>query len=185
MNRLTILISASATASVLALTPMVLHAQEDDVSRQLSDARQEGSVSTAIETNRHLSDFQIDVDVQGDTAVLTGNVETGVDKDLAEEVALGINGIENVDNQLRVDQQAQRRGEDERTVADRLADSTTSATVKSKLLWNQSTAGLDIKVTTLDNVVTLEGVVDNGAARTWRSDWQPTPMASTRYATSW
>ncbi len=165
MNRLTILISATAAASVLSLAPMVLHAQDGDMTRQLSDARQEGSVSTAIETNRHLSAFQIDVDVQGDIAVLTGNVETGVDKDLAEQVALDIDGIEKVDNQLRVDQQAQRRADNERTVADRLGDSTTTATVKSKLLWNQSTAGLDIKVTTLDNVVTLEGTVDSGAAR--------------------
>lgn len=165
MNKIITLISATATASVLALAPMALKAQDGDMTRQLSDARQEGSVSTAIATNRHLSAFKIDVDVQGDTAVLTGNVETGVDKDLAEQVALDIDGIDKVDNQLRVDQAAERKDDAERTVADRLGDSTTTATVKSKLLWNNSTAGLDIKVSTLDHVVTLEGIVDSGAAK--------------------
>lgn len=164
MNTITTFISATATAGLLAVAP-TLHAQNSDMDRQLNEARQEGSVATAIATNRHLSSFQIDVDVQGDTAVLTGNVETGVDKDLAEQVALDIEGIGDVDNQLRVDERAERRAEGERTVADRLGDSTTTATVKSKLLWNNSTAGLDINVTTRDNVVTLEGVVDSGAAK--------------------
>ena len=93
---------ATATASVLALGPMAAHAADGDISRQLTEARQEGSVWTAFALNRHLSPFTIDVDIDNGVAILTGEVESDVERDLAEQVALGVEGVNEVDNQLRV-----------------------------------------------------------------------------------
>ena len=40
-----------------------------------------------------------------------------------------------------------------------------TAKVKSKLLWNRSTSGLDVNVTTRQSTVTLEGTVESDAER--------------------
>lgn len=156
---------ATATISVLALGPMTAHAADGDMSRQLTEARQEGSVWTAFALNQHLSPFAIDVDIENGVATLTGEVESEVDRDLAEQVALGVEGINKVDNQLQVSgEDVQRSADNERGLSDRFNDATTTATVKSKLLWNRNTEGLDINVSTRDGLVTLEGQANSEAA---------------------
>lgn len=165
MHKLKQLALATTTAGLVALSPLAAHADEGDLSRQLNDARAEGSVSTAIATNRNLSPFSIDVDVKGDTAILSGEVETEVEKDLAEQIAHDIDGIENVDNQLKVGTQGDYSKAGERSLADRMSDTTTTATIKSKLLWNNSTEGLNIHVDTESGVVTLTGETDSAASR--------------------
>lgn len=165
MNHLKTLALATATASVIALTPMTTFAAEGDMSRELSEARQEGSIWTAITLNRHLNPFKIDVDVENGSAKLTGSVETDVERDLAEQLALGIEGVNKVDNQLKVDAKAERKGESESSLAQRFDDATLVATVKSKLLWNSNTEGLDIDVDAKHGVVTLTGSAQTPAAK--------------------
>lgn len=157
---------ATATVSFLAMSPLAATAADGDMSRKLTEARQEGSVWTAFALNRHLSPFSIDVDVENGVAKLTGTVESDVDKDLAEQVALGVDGVTKVDNQLQVKGEAAERRKDDgdRSFSTRFNDSTTTATVKSKLLWNRNTEGTDIKVSTKDGVVTLEGTADSAAS---------------------
>lgn len=167
MHTLKKLAIATATVGFMALSPMAVHAEEGDMSRQLSEARQEGSVWTAFALNRHLSPFSIDVEIENGVAVLTGEVESQVDRDLAEQVALGVEGVTEVDNQLKVEgEEADRSAGDNKdgTFSERFNDATTTATVKSKLLWNRNTEGLDINVTTKNGVVTLEGNADSSAA---------------------
>ncbi|TWC32725.1 osmotically-inducible protein OsmY [Pseudomonas sp. SJZ079] len=165
MTHLKTLALATATASVIALTPLTTYAAEGDMSRELSEARQEGAIWTAITLNRHLNPFSIDVDVENGSAKLTGSVETDVERDLAEQLALGIEGVNKVDNQLKVDAKAQRKGESESTLAQRFDDATLVATVKSKLLWNSSTEGLDIDVDAKNGVVTLTGSAQTPEAK--------------------
>ncbi|MEH6387986.1 BON domain-containing protein [Pseudomonas profundi] len=166
MHKLKQLAVATATAGLVALSPMAAHADDGDLNRQLDDARAEGSVSTAIATNRNLSPFSIDVEVEGDTAVLTGEVESDVEKDLAEQIAADIEGIDNIDNQLQVGKEREHgKAAGERSLAERMSDSTTTATIKSKLLWNSSTEGLDIHVDTENGVVTLTGETDSSASK--------------------
>lgn len=162
MKTLRILFLATATG-LAAASPLVV--MGDDSEGKLTEARQEGSIWTAFALNRHLNPFKIDVDVENGTAILTGTVESDIDRDLAEQVALGIDGVENVDNRLQVSSNVERREEGKPTLADRLSDSTLTATVKSKLLWNRNTEGLDINVKTEGGVVTLSGEADNSAAR--------------------
>lgn len=165
MRRLKTIALATATLSVLTLGTMTAHAADGDMSRQLTEARQEGSVWTAFALNRHLSPFSIDVEVENGVAILTGEVESEVERDLAAQVALGVEGINEVDNQLQVSgEEVKRAADSERSFSSRFNDATTTATVKSKLLWNRNTEGLDINVTTRDGVVTLEGRADSDAA---------------------
>lgn len=165
MHKLKALALATATAGIIALSPMSAFAADADTSRQLSEARQEGSVVTAITLNRHLNPFSIDVEVKDGTAVLTGEVESDVDRDLAEQVALSVDGVQKVDNQLTVDANAERSERDDKSMSQRFDNATTTASVKSKLLWNSNTEGLDINVSTSNGVVTLEGTADSAEAK--------------------
>src|SRR5690606_38013479 len=113
MHTLKKLAMATATAGVLALSPIAAHAADGDLSRQLTEARQEGSVWTAFALNRHLSPFSIDVEIENGVAILTGEVESEVDRDLAEQVALGVEGIREVDNQLKVEGETADRAADD------------------------------------------------------------------------
>lgn len=156
MHTLKKLALATAAAGIVSLSPLTALASDSDISRQLGEARQEGSIWTAIALNRHLSPFSIEVEVENGTATLTGVVESDVDRDLAGEVARGVEGIEKVDNKLQVDPQAQSSGDDS-DFARQVRDATITATVKSRLLWNRHTEGLDINVSTERGVVTLRG----------------------------
>lgn len=154
MHHLKSLTLATTTALLFGAMPLSVHAD----SAGLREARQEGSIWTAITLNRHLNPFTIDVDVEGGTAILSGSVESDIDRDLAEQVALGIDGIEKVDNRLKVDPATQpREPGTERDLAQRIEDATLTATIKSKLLWNSNTEGMDVNVDTRAGVVTLKG----------------------------
>ncbi|WP_339489201.1 BON domain-containing protein [Pseudomonas sp. EL_65y_Pfl2_R95] len=165
MHKLKTLVLATASVGIFALTPLIASAAENDVSQQLSEARQEGSIWTAMALNRHLNPFSIDNDVENGTATLTGTVESSVERDLAEQVALSIKGISKVDNQLKIDDKVKPAGKDSQALASRLDDAGITATVKSKLLWNTNTEGLDISVKTEEGSVTLSGNAQTPAAK--------------------
>jgi osmotically-inducible protein OsmY len=165
MHQLKTLALATATAGLFVFMPLAAYAEQGDLSSQLSEARQEGSIWTAFALNRHLSPFKIDVDVENGSALLTGSVETAVERDLAEQIALGIEGVNKVDNQLQVDPKIEPTVSSEPTLAQRFDDATLVATVKSKLLWNRNTEGLDIKVTSDNGEVTLTGSAQTAAAK--------------------
>ena len=72
------------------------------VSRQMSDEWVEKRVETSILFNRHIGIRAIDVEVEDGLCILTGTVDTQVEKDLAGAVADSIQGVREVRNELRV-----------------------------------------------------------------------------------
>jgi hyperosmotically inducible periplasmic protein len=131
------------------------------------DARREAAIASTFMTNSQLRSSDIDVEVNNANAVLTGTVETNVERDLAEQIAMNVSGINRVDNRLRVDpsyRPTARTGTD-RDFGTVVSDATITAQVKSKLLWNTNTDGLDINVDTRNGRVTLSGDVDSAQAR--------------------
>ena len=135
----------------------------------VDDARREATIWTSYAFNPHLKALDISVEVTGDTATLTGTVQEGVEKDLAEQIALGADGIAKVDNKLIVDaayvpkpRPAPPSGRDFATTVE---DATITASVKSKLMWNDHTDGLEIDVDTMNGQVTLNGTADTPAAK--------------------
>lgn len=165
MHQLKTLALAIATTGLIGLSPFAAYAAEGDTSRELSEARQEGSIWTAIALNRHLNPFPIDVDVENGSAKLTGTVETAVERDLAEQIALGIDGVTKVDNQLTLDPAFAPKASTQPSLAQRFDDATLAATVKSKLLWNSNTEGLDIKVNAANGTVSLTGTAQSAEAK--------------------
>jgi osmotically-inducible protein OsmY len=165
MHQLKTLALATATAGLIGLAPFAAYAAEGDASRELSEARQEGSIWTAFALNRHLNPFTIDVDVENGSAKLTGKVETDVERDLAEQIALGIEGVKTVDNQLTLDPAFEAKASAEPNLSQRFDDATLVATVKSKLLWNSNTEGLDINVNADNGKVSLTGNAQTAEAK--------------------
>lgn len=163
--------SAIAITGLITLAPLVQAAQ-GDLSRQLSDARQQGAIDTAFALNRHLDPFDIEVAVEDGVATLKGAVENSAEQELASELASSIEGVREVDNQLKIDPdlappvvEEQARIVTDKTLAQRFDDATLAATVKSKLLWNSNTEGLDIQVRAENGVVSLSGNAGTPAAK--------------------
>lgn len=132
-----------------------------------SNAWLEGKLETTYTFNTHLNPFEIDTEVKGEKAILKGSVESDIDRELAEEIAYSIDGIEDVENQLTVDasQQTSNDESDEgRSFTKAVTDATTTATIKTKLLANGEVSGLGINVDTFDGVVTLSGSVHSEQA---------------------
>lgn len=149
-----------------ATNPVSAHPEEDkSTGQKLNEARLEGQIWTTYTLNRHLNPFELGVDVEGESAVLTGEVEDPVQKELAEQIALGIKGIEDVDNRIEVVQglevERQKTDGDERSFGDRVSDLSTTASIKSKLLWNRNTSGMSVNVSTENGHVILEGTADS------------------------
>lgn len=95
----------------------------------------DSKLESAYLFNRHLNNFAIDTSVVDGTANLSGSVESEIDRELAEQVALNIEGITAVENELTIDREARKARvseEGERSFAQRLEDITTTAAVDSE-----------------------------------------------------
>lgn len=161
-------IARSTYANLIALMMLMpLQLAASDTMDELNEARMEGQISMAYALNEHLSVFDLDVEVNGSEAIISGRVEEDVQKDLAEEVARSLDGIDSVENRIDLSEASAEGGHDdgERGYREVVSDATTTATVKSKLLWNRNTSGLDIDVSTENGVVSLEGDADSEAGK--------------------
>jgi hyperosmotically inducible periplasmic protein len=157
--------AAASAVLISALCAPAFAAGERGAGDKIEDAWIDGSIETAFLFNTHLNNFKIDTDVNDGVVTLSGTVESDIDRDLAEEIAKGVEGVSQVNNQLVVGavepedrDRAEAQSRDFRQWAE---DATTTAEVKAKLLANDNTEGLAIDVDTRANVVTLTGKVDS------------------------
>ncbi len=117
-------------------------------------------IVTAYTLNTRINPFDLEVEVRDGTAFLTGTVRTEEEKQLAEQLALSVEGIDKVNNEILLDAnipQNQARFDLSRAVS----DANITAMVKSQLLWNDLTHALKINVSTNNGVVTLAGPVSS------------------------
>ena len=158
----------------LAITALVISSSFAGMQAFGDEARADGSLKDAwiggkleavYALNRHLSAFAITTEVENGIVHLTGNVESDIDRDLAAELAKGIEGVVEVDNDLEIAADARdaaapsSSSDSDRSFGVWFDDATTTATVKSRLLANPNTGGLQIDVDTRGDVVTLTGEV--------------------------
>jgi osmotically-inducible protein OsmY len=80
-----------------ALEPM------DAVERDFADEWVEKRVETALLMNRHIALSSLNVEVNDGLCILTGQVDSDVQKELAESIALSVQGVENVQNDIQVE----------------------------------------------------------------------------------
>lgn len=133
------------------------------------DGWMEGKLETALIINEHLSPYTVESSVDNGTASLTGEVSSEIDRELAESIALGIEGIDSVDNRLTVNANLAQNREDEeedeeaakttRNFSQYMIDVSTTAGVKTELLKSPQINGMAIDVNTFNGRVTLSGTV--------------------------
>ena len=84
---------------------------------------------------------------------------------MAKQIALGVSGVKEVDNQIVVQAGyiAPARSAD-RNYGEVIDDATITTAVKSKLLWSKHANGLTTEVDTKMGRVTLKGTAESGAA---------------------
>jgi len=133
-----------------------------DAKQEILDARQETQIWTTYALSPHLRANDLKVSVHDGKATITGNVDEEVSKDLAREIALGANGIKEVDNQIKVQPDANPKRSS--NYGESVDDITITAAVKSKLFWSKYTY-LATKVETKNGNVSLSGTVDSKEAR--------------------
>lgn len=177
----TVFQALAAIAIVTAASPAALSAENGDpqASTQgielskgaVKDAWLQGKVETALLFNEFLNPFDIDTDVKNGVVYLQGAVESDIHRDLAGEIAKSIDGISDVENELVIDKAKalEARASDDsqpaKTFRQKIINATLTARVKTQLLMNPNTSGLQIDVDTRDGIVTLSGEVDSREER--------------------
>lgn len=144
-----------------------------DFTGDAKDAWITGKLEAVYALNTHLDAFAINTDTTNGKVHLTGKVESDIDRDLAGELAKGIEGVVSVDNDLTVASGTRaaphaaattKSGTTSSKSGDRpfgvwVDDATTTAMVKSKLFADPHIKGSKIDVDTRGDVVTLSGTV--------------------------
>lgn len=170
MKRFPLKAVVTACAISLAASSPSLSANQDGV--EAADLWAEASLTTTYTLNRHLNPFDIEVDVNKGVATLQGSVDNEVERDLAEELAMGVEKINEVENRLEINPSVEQSpgisandsdSDAGRDFIQKVEDANVTAKVKSQLLWNSNTGGLNITVSTRSGVVTLEGTVKSDA----------------------
>jgi len=154
-----------ASSIALAMAAMSGTVAADTMSQNVTEARQETQIWTTYALSPYLRASDLKVSVHGSKATLTGTVEEGVSKDLAKQIALGVGGISEVDNQIMVQPDYVPVRPADRSYGEVVDDATITAAVKSKLLWSKHTDGLTADVDTKRGRVTLQGSADSAAER--------------------
>ncbi|MFW0778374.1 MAG: BON domain-containing protein [Rickettsiales bacterium] len=152
------------SAVLCVSSPLVFAGEQSSSAEKQMKAEgfwQETKIESLLFSNTNLNNFSIDVDVSGNTAVLDGYVDSEVEKDLAEEIAMSVDGIDDVENKLSIDKDIAKQYDNKSAVKDALI----TAKINVKLLANDELSALDIDVDTNNRVVTLSGEVDSDAKR--------------------
>lgn len=135
---------------------------DDAVSQKIIDAREEAQIWTTYALNPYLRANDLSVTVRSGKATITGKVDEGAEKDLAKQIALGVSGVSDVDNQIVVQPDYVPPAEStSRSYGQMIDDATITATIKSKLAWNKQTNGLTTEVSSKAGVVTLSGAANS------------------------
>lgn len=171
-NTLLVLLIASVVAAALAVVSSFAsrgtqgHAGSDEQSaaQRIADAGITARIKTAFLLNPHLSSFGIDVDTDGGVVTLQGKVRSGIQKDLAGEIARHAEGVRAFRNELRVGGGPARDADEvDLTFSQAVIDATVSASVRTALDRDLDAGGID--VSTRWGTVTLKGHVATRAER--------------------
>jgi len=156
------LVLASAVAAAIAGAAFA----NAKPSQEVIEARQESQIWTTYALSPYLRANDLKVTVHEGKATLTGNVAEDVNKDLAKQIALGVDGIKSVDNKIEVvpDYKSPARAAD-RSYGEVVDDASITSAVKSKLMWSRYADGLSANVDTARGKVKLTGTANSMEAK--------------------
>jgi hyperosmotically inducible protein len=157
------LILATAIAAAITGTSAFADAKP---SQEVIEARQETQIWTTYALSPYLRANDLKVAVHDGKATLSGKVAEDVNKDLAKQIALGVDGIKSVDNKIDVvpNYTAQTKTAD-RAYGERVEDASITAAVKSKLLASRHADGLMADVDTMRGKVKLTGYANSAESK--------------------
>lgn len=151
-----------ASGIALAIAMMTTGAMAGEA----TDARQESQIWTAYSLSPYLHANDLTVSVANGKATLAGTVEEDVSKELAREIAMGVDGITEVDNTIVIQPDyVPAQASANSTFVNTIEDASITAAIKSKLLWSKNADGMSSKVETKAGRVTLSGTVASAADR--------------------
>ena len=137
----------------------------EEFKADLSDATITVRVNGMLLVNKYLNPMNINVNTRDGVVRLVGSVEDETQKDMAEELAESTRGVKAVHNDLVI--VGTTHGEKQRrSFKQKFIDRRITAVVRSRLVANREFKGLKIGVETVNNVVTLHGVVASEIQKT-------------------
>ncbi len=135
---------------------------QNDWKDTANDAWIDGKAETTLILNTNLNNFDIDTDVKDGVVTLSGNVDSQVDKALAGELVSSLDGVSDVNNELKV--VTQEKDTDSEMLS-KLTDSKVETVVKTRLLMESEVSGMDVNVEVEKGKVTLTGEVGSDAEK--------------------
>ncbi|MCG7534347.1 MULTISPECIES: BON domain-containing protein [Pseudoalteromonas] len=156
----TILTLAFATA----FSTTAVNAADNQWEKEASDAWIDGKAEATLLFNGNLNSFDINTDVKNGVVILTGKVDHSVDKKLATELVIGIDGVKEVDNRLTVVPEKKDK-DDKGDVESDFVDAKIATVIKTRLLFDTDISGTDIDVDVDNQTVTLTGEVESDAEK--------------------
>ncbi|MFQ3251244.1 MAG: hyperosmotically inducible protein [Glaciecola sp.] len=130
--------------------------------KEAMDAWIDGKAEATLLFNGNLNSFDINTDVKMGTITLTGKVDNEIEKELAEELVVSIEGVKDVQNNLTVFNPDMKQESEQ---ASNFTDAKINTVITSRLIFESEVSGLDIDVDVDDRKVTLNGKVDSDAER--------------------
>ncbi|WP_088330047.1 BON domain-containing protein [Lacimicrobium sp. SS2-24] len=138
---------------------------ESDIASAVTNARHEMQIWTTYALSPYLRAGDLSVTALDGNITLVGKVQEAPHKELAEAIAAGVSGVKDVDNRITVDANLQQQKDSNpRGFGEIVDDATITAAIKSKLLWNKHTEGMETSVVTKEGQVELSGTVTSEQA---------------------
>lgn len=131
--------------------------------RVRSDATITANLNASYLLSDRLNPFNISVSTNDGVVTLGGAVETDFHKQLAEDLALGTQGVSGVVNNITVMPTAFSE-KDRRNFREKVRDKRTTAAIRSRLIWHRVPSKFKVGIRTINGVVTLHGVVETEEA---------------------
>jgi osmotically-inducible protein OsmY len=129
-----------------------------------SDLWIEAQLIAAYSLNELLNPLEIDVEAEQGTLTLSGKVENQAEKDLAVRIAEGLDGVSQVRDETKIGS-GSTGGTGENPLFRYVNDANITARIQMRLLWNETTEGLNIDVDTKNGAVSLAGAVHSEEER--------------------
>ena len=154
--------------AALVLGTTAMGAQANSWENESKDAWIDGKAETVLLMNTNLNNFDINTDVKNGKVVLTGKVNSELDKELAEELVLSLDGVSDVDNSLTVVKSMDTKDKSNDMMDDDdndLTDAKITTVITTRFLFDSEVGGTDIDVDTDNGIVTLNGSVESEAEK--------------------
>ncbi len=141
----------------------------DGFMNNVRDANITAKVKSQLLWNSNTQGMKIDVDTKQSIVTLTGEVDSSVESQLAEQIAHNTRDVMKVNNKLVIANSAaittDRAKHEANKAKVEVSDSWITTKVKSALAYNRNIEMDDIDVTTTNGVVMLKGIVESESSK--------------------